>query len=59
MNQNQKTAAHIILIPAQIAIHTKVDSSLKQNGVGPVGRGIAQAILFGIGLWAHGAIEDS
>jgi hypothetical protein len=59
MNSNQKAVAHLIAVPLQFSIHTKVDSSLKQNGVGPVGRGIAQAILFGIGLWAHGAIENS
>lgn len=59
MNNNQKAAAHIVAVPIQFAIHSKVDSALKQNNVGPVGRGVAQAILFGIGLWVHGTIEDS
>ncbi len=57
MNNNQKAAAHIVAIPVQLAIHSKVDSTLKQNNVGSLGRGIAQAVLFGIGLLAHSAIE--
>jgi hypothetical protein len=59
MNQNQKTAAHIILIPAQIAVHTKVNESLKRNGVGIVGRGLAQIILIGLGAAVHAAVENA
>jgi hypothetical protein len=59
MNQNQKAAAHIILIPAQIAVHSKVDESLKNNGVGVVGRGLAQIILIGLGVAVHGAVESA
>ena len=58
MNQNQKAAAHIILIPAQIAVHSKVDESLKNNGVGVVGRGLAQIILIGLGVAVHGVVES-
>ncbi len=59
MNNNQKLAAHVVAVPVQFVIHSEVDSALKQNNVGPVGRGIAHAILFGIGLWVHGTIENS
>ena len=59
MNQNQKTAAHIILIPAQIAVHNRVDESLKSNGVGVVGRGLAQIILIGLGAAVHAAVENA
>ena len=59
MNQNQKAAAHIILIPAEIAVHSKVDESLKNNGVGVLGRGLAQIILIGLGAVIHGAVESA
>jgi hypothetical protein len=58
MNKNQKTATHIILIPAQIVMHSKVDESLKNNGVGVVGRGLAQIILIGLGVAVHGVVES-
>ena len=58
MNQNQKAAAHTILIPVQIAVHSKVDESLKNNGVGVVGRGLAQIILIGLGVAVHGVVES-
>ena len=59
MNDNQKAVVHLAAIPVQVAIHSRVESTLKQNGVGTVGRSIAQLILLGIGIWAHGAIENS
>ena len=59
MNQNQKAAAHIILTSAQIAVHSKVDESLKNNGVGVLGRGLAQIILIGLGVAVHGAVESA
>ena len=59
MNQNQKAATHIILIPAQIAVHSRVDESLKNNGVGVVGRGLAQIILIGLGAVVHNAVENA
>lgn len=59
MQKNQKIAAHIILIPAQIAVHSKVDKLLKNNGVGVVGRGLAQIILTGLGVAVHGAVESA
>ena len=59
MNDNQKAVVHLAAIPFQAAVHSRVDSALKQNGVGTVGRSIAQLILLGIGIWAHGAIENS
>jgi len=59
MKQNQKAATHIILILAQIAVHSKVDKSLKNNGVGVVGRGLAQIILIGLGIAVHGAVESA
>ena len=59
MDQNQKAVAHIILFPAQMAVHSKVDESLKNNGVGVVGRGLAQIILIGLGAVVHGAVESA
>ena len=59
MNQNQKATAHILLIPAQIAVHSKVDESLKNNGVGFVGRGLAQIIMIGLGVAVHGVVESA
>lgn len=59
MQKNQKIAAHIILIPAQIAVHSKVDKLLKNNGVGVVGRWLAQIILTGLGVAVHGAVESA
>lgn len=59
MKNNQKAAVHLIAIPIQIVAHSKVDSTLKQNNVGLLGRGIAQAILFGIGLWVHNTVKNS
>jgi hypothetical protein len=59
MNQNQKAAAHVILVSAQIVVHSKVDESLKNSGVGFVGRGLAQIILIGLGATLHGAVESA
>ena len=59
MNRDQKTAAHIILIPAQMAVHSKVDEMLKNNGVGVFGRVLAQITLTGIGVAVHGAVESA
>lgn len=41
MNKNQKIAIHTILIPAQIAVHSMVDESLKNNRVSVAGRVLA------------------
>lgn len=59
MNENQKTATHLILIPVQMAVHSEVDESLKNDGVGVVGRGLAQIILIGLGVALHGAVESA
>ena len=59
MNQNQKATAHILLIPAQIAVHIEVDESLKNKGVGAVGRGLAQIIMIGLGAAVHVAVESA
>ncbi|EQB68031.1 MAG: hypothetical protein AMDU5_GPLC00018G0008 [Thermoplasmatales archaeon Gpl] len=58
MNQNQKTATHIILIPAQIAVHNMIDKSLKSNGVSDVGRELAQIILIGLDVAVHAVVEN-
>jgi len=59
MNQNQKAAVHTILIPAQIVVHSRVDRSLKNNGVGITGRVLAQMVLLGLGVVVHNAIENA
>ena len=59
MQKNKKIAVHIILVPAQIAVHSKVDKLLKNNGVGVVGRWLAQIILTGLGVAVHSVVENA
>jgi hypothetical protein len=59
MNKNQKGVTHVLLIPAQVVVHTKVDEALKNNGAGTVGRALAQLVLLGLGAAVHSAVENS
>lgn len=56
---NKNDGMHLMIIPAEIAVHSGVDDLLKNNGVGNVGRGLAQLGLLSLDVFLHIALENA